>query len=99
MKTQYTINGASLLSNGSIMVSGSVIAGPRLAVGQEGTMASTEQRVRVVVLGIGVMDPNLAPADRQGILVKLLEGDIEKLKGLTLEFSECGQRVGQSLNP
>ena len=94
MKTQYRINEATLLTNGSIMISGCVIAGPRLVVGQEGTTATSEYRIRVVVVGTGVMDPNLAPSGRQGILVKLLEGDIGKLKELTLAFSEGGERAG-----
>jgi hypothetical protein len=85
--TQYRINEASLLSNGSMMVSGSVIAGPRLTVGQEGTIETSEFRVRLVVVGIGVMDPNLTPPERQGILARLLEGDVGKLKGLTIVFN------------
>jgi hypothetical protein len=89
MNTQYKINEASLLANGLIMVSGTVVAGPQLVVGQEGGTTTSGHRVRVVVVGTGVMDPNLAPPDRQGTLVKLLEGDVGELKELTLEFGEC----------
>jgi hypothetical protein len=95
MTTQYKINEATVLPNGSIMISGSVISGPRLVTGQEGTAASSKHNIRVVVVGTGVMDPNIAPRDRQGILVNLLEGNVEllteSLKGLVFVFRELNQ--------
>ena len=94
MKTQFRVNEASMLSNGSIMISGSIIAGPRLVIGQEGAMTTTHGSMKVIVVGTGVMDPNLAPSDRQGILVKLVEGDVKKLKGVALEFGEYDETEG-----
>jgi len=85
MKTQYTVWTANELKTGEVAVSGSVV-GPFLSVGQEGEAAIPEGKVKVVVIGTGVVDPNLVPPDRQGILVKILEGKATSLNGLTLSF-------------
>jgi hypothetical protein len=94
MITHYKVNEAAMLSNGSVMISGSIIAGPRLAIGQEGTTITSEQSIRVLVVGTGVVNPNLTPPDRQGIVAKLLQGDVESLKRLTLAFGERMEAAG-----
>jgi hypothetical protein len=84
--THYRVNEAAKLGNGAIMVSGTVIHGPILTIGQEGSAMVGSDKIRVVVAGTGVIDPNLNPPGRQGILVNMLEGDATLLKGLTLVF-------------
>ena len=90
MKTQYTIWTASELKTGEVAIAGSVV-GPFLAIGQEGAATTPQGKVRVVVIGIGVIDPNLVPPNRQGILVKMLEGKATSLQGLTLDFQGQNQ--------
>ena len=87
MNTQYTVWTASELKTGEVAVSGSVV-GPFLSIGQSGSAATPQGNVKVVVIGTGVIDPNLVPHNRQGILVKMLEGNAAALTGLTLDFGE-----------
>jgi hypothetical protein len=86
--THYRVNEAAKLGNEAIMISGSVVDGPLLTVGQEGSAVVGGDKIRVVVTGTGVIDPNLNPPGRQGILVAMLEGDEASLKGITLLFSQ-----------
>jgi hypothetical protein len=89
MNTKYTVWTASELKTGEIALSGSV-NGPFLSIGQEGETVTPQGLVKVVVIGTGVVDPNLVPADRQGLLVKVLEGSATSLQqGLILDF--CGK--------
>lgn len=86
MITEYRVNEAAELRNGEIMVSGVIVDGPRLAVGQQGTAKTSAGILKVLVIGVGVVDPNLNPPGRQGILVRVLEGDGASLKGVVLFF-------------
>ncbi len=85
MHSEYTVWTASELKTGEVAVSGLVV-GPRLSMGQEGSSASLTGNIKVVIVGIGVSDPNLGQPDRQGILVNILEGRAAWLEGSTLEF-------------
>lgn len=86
MKTQFTIATARELPDGSVMVSGSV-EGPFLStVGQHGYASIAGGNVEVVIAGIGVVDPNFLTKERQGILIKMVEGTANLLVGITLEF-------------
>ena len=86
MKTLFTVKTATELPDESIMVSGSV-EGPFLTrVGQSGYMLGGN--VKVLITGIGVVDPTFLTAERQGILIKVLEGNVGALKGVTLVFDE-----------
>ena len=86
MNTQYTVWTASELKTGEIAVSGSV-NGPFLSIGQEGQAVTPQGLVKVLVVGTGVVDRNLVPAERQGLLVKVLEGKATSLQqGLILDF-------------
>ncbi len=67
MKTRYTVSEAGELKNETVMVSG-FVEGPFLSVGQEGAAETESGPLKVAVIGIGVMDPNIAPRGRQGIL-------------------------------
>lgn len=85
MHSEYAVWTASELQTGEVAISGLVV-GPRLSIGQEGSSASLTGNIKVVIVGIGVSDPNLGQSDRQGILVKILEGKVAWLEGRTLEF-------------
>lgn len=87
MNTKYTVWTASELKTGEVAVSGSVL-GPFLSIGQEGSAVTSLGNVKVAVVGTGVVDRNLVPRDRQGILIKILEGNATFLCGATLDFSE-----------
>jgi hypothetical protein len=84
--THYRINEVAKLGNGAIMISGLVVDGAVLTIGQKGSAVVGEHKISVLVTGTGVIDPNLNPPGRQGILVKMLEGDEALLKGLTILF-------------
>jgi hypothetical protein len=87
LKTLYVVSEAGRLGNGAVMVSGTITEGPRLAVGQRGFWQQSPTEINVEVIGIGVVDPNLEPKGRQGLLLRV-EGEIEKLKSATLCFGE-----------
>jgi hypothetical protein len=87
--SKYTVWTVYELRTGEVAVSGSVV-GPFVSIGQEGVAATPAGNVKIVVMGVGVSDPNLGPPGRQGILVKILEGRAAFLNGVTLDFAgEC----------
>jgi len=86
--TQYRVSEVARLRNGDIAISGLVVDGPLLTIGQKGSAMVGRDKIRVVVTGTGVIDPNLNPLGRQGILVNMLEGDEALLKGITLIFEQ-----------
>ena len=88
MSTQLVVNEFMCLPDSTLMVRGTRVAGPRIEVGQRGESNSGEKHVIVEVIGSGVVDPNLDATGRQGLLLKLIEGDTASLRGLTLYFSE-----------
>jgi hypothetical protein len=90
MITQYTVWTASELKTGEVAVSGSAV-GPLLDIGQVGVAATPEGSVKVVVVGTGVIDPNLVPPHRQGMLVRMLAGRATSLQGATLDFQGQSQ--------
>jgi hypothetical protein len=85
MSTKYTVWTASELKNGEVALSGAVV-GPLLSKGKEGSALTSGGDVKVLIIGTGVVDPNLVPPERQGILVKILEGNATFLEGATIEF-------------
>jgi hypothetical protein len=84
MKTRYKVNTAGELKNGTVMLSG-IVDGPLLEVGQKATIWLGNDAVSIDVVGVGVVDPNLGK-DRQGILVKMLNGTGSQLKNVTISF-------------
>ena len=73
------------------MISGSV-QGPLFSLanrGQQGCAATSEGKVKVLLTGVAITDPALASRERQGILIKVLEGNAGLLiEGVTLDFGE-----------
>jgi len=86
MSTQYTVWTVWELKTGEVALSGAV-TGLSLSIGLEGAATTSAGNVKVAIVGIGVSDRSLRPADGQGILVKMLEGKAAFLqKGITLSF-------------
>ena len=90
MNSKFTVWTAFELKTGEVAASGSV-AGPLLLAGQEGSAVTPLGNIKVVIVGVGVSDRNLAPPDRQGILVKILEGKAAFLNGAIVEFAESSR--------
>jgi len=100
MKTRFTIKTANGLPDGSFMVSGSV-EGPFLTLtdkGRQGTAATTAGNIKVELTGIGVINPNFLTKERQGILLKILEGNGILVEGVTLDFGEQPQEKSEAPN-
>ena len=87
MHSKYTVWTVWELKTGEVALSGLVI-GPLLSMGQEGSAGTSSGNIKVVIVGTGVSDRNLGPPDRQGILVKMLEGRATFLNGAILDFGE-----------
>jgi hypothetical protein len=87
MHSKYTVWTVWELKTEEVALSGSV-SGPLLSMGQEGSAVTSSGNIKVVIVGTGVSDRNLGPPDRQGILVKVLEGRATLLNGAILDFGE-----------
>ena len=92
MNTRLTVNESTLLPDGSLMVRCTVVEGPRVVVGQLGRSTSADLRINVEVIGVGVVNPNL-DRSRQGLLVKITEGEPSSINGITLDFVPLSQAV------
>jgi hypothetical protein len=87
MRTHLVVDEVTPLPDGTFMVRGTRTEGPCLKVGQRGESASDGGCLSVEVVGTGVVNPNLDSTGRQGLLLKLTEGDVASLRGLTLIFT------------
>ncbi len=85
MRTQFEIHSTLKLPDGTIVLTGS-FDGPRLARGQRGLAATPSGDVRVEIIGSGGLDRDLIKPNMDSVLVRVLEGDHESLKGATLNF-------------
>jgi hypothetical protein len=74
------------LPDGTLMVRGTRIEGPKIEKGQRGEAAYDRDRVSVEVVGTGVSDPNLDATGRQGLLLRVAKGNAANLRGRTLVF-------------
>ena len=83
MTTRFLVNEAATVLAGTVMVSGTILEGPRLTVGQWLELSTTNGNLTFEVIGTGVSDPNLGPPGRQGILLRF-DGDAGILQGMTL---------------
>jgi hypothetical protein len=87
MSTQLVVDELMPLPDGTFMVRGTRIEGPRIEKGQRGKSTNGGVNFAVEVVGTGVIDPNLDATGRQGLLLKLAEGNAVGLRGLTLVFA------------
>ena len=87
MNTCFAVSEASALPDGTLMVRGTVVEGPRLIVGQRGEAELPHGCIKAEVIGVGVVDRNLDVTGRQGLLLRIWEGDPRCLKGLILQFA------------
>lgn len=87
MSTRLAINAVMPLPDGTFMVRGTVVEGQPVVIGQQGHSTSLYALLNVVVVGVGVVDPNLDSTGRQGVLIKVTDGDASCLKGITLDFA------------
>jgi len=84
--TRYAVAHSTSLGNGTVMLAG-VIQGEVPDVGSIGTALRPGTGIRVEVLGIGVVDPNMVAPNARGLLVKLISGEMDELDGTTIEFA------------
>lgn len=74
------------IQDGTFALAG-VVEGELPDVGSVGI--SLNPSIRVEVLGIGVVDPNLVAPDTHGLLVKIVNGGGRDLNDALLEFASC----------
>lgn len=86
MNTLATVNEVMLLPDGSAAIRVTITKGPQVEIGQVGQSTLGAPKVTARVIGVGAVDPNLDSAGRQGLLVRVVEGDASSLKGATLGF-------------
>ena len=84
MTTQFKVLSAVKLRNSQVMLAGQYFGVP-IEMGQLGT-SSNGKIVKVKVVGIGIVDPNLVVPSRQGLLVEIITGSLKELQGALLEF-------------
>jgi hypothetical protein len=92
MKTLFTVKTLMELPNGLAAISGSVEGEFLSRIGSQGRATTPGGNLRVEILGIGVVDPSFLTKERQGILIKIVEGNVGLLAGATLHF-ECKEYV------
>lgn len=85
MKTLLTVQGIVPLSNGNVVLTG-LVDGPFIQDGQYGVAIVSSTQIKVEVVGSGGLERDLIKPNMQGVMVKILEGDGEMLKGATLSF-------------
>ncbi|WP_050029600.1 hypothetical protein [Verrucomicrobium sp. BvORR034] len=87
MNTHYIADEVAALLDRTAMVRGTLIEGPRLVIGQRGESRHYHKPFVTEVVGIGIVDPSLDSNGRQGVLLRVIEGDVEALGGVTLCFA------------
>ena len=85
MKTQFMITEMSVLQNGKIALAGSVV-GSLLVVGQRGSATTASGGVKIEIVSVGIVDSTRLKPNMQALQVKMLEGNVGSLKGITLNF-------------
>lgn len=86
MNTQLIVDELMAVPDGTFMVRGTRIEGPCIEKGQRGKSTNSGVRLSVEVIETGIVDPNLDATGRQGLLIKLVEGEAADLRGRTLFF-------------
>ena len=87
MKTEFNVQGMSILPGGKIIAVGTS-HGPALQARQCGQ--SRNARVEVEITSIGMVDPPPSNADKQMLNLRLLKGEAAEINGATLVFGEAG---------
>ena len=85
MKTQFVVSEICRLPNEKLALSGSVI-GPLLSAGQQGSATTPSGKVKIEVASIGIVDSTRVKPGMQALQIRMVEGDVEALRGATLTF-------------
>lgn len=90
-KTEFKVQGIMKLRDGTVVLTG-VLGGPRwepgqlLDNGQRGTTPHLKGDVKVEIVGAGGLDRDIIKTNMQMVHVKILQGDVDLLRGATLIF-------------
>jgi hypothetical protein len=85
MKTQLSNIETFDLPDGTCALTGR-IDGPPLHAGWRGRAATSSRDIEVEIIGVAVVDPNLVKPNMERVLVRVLKGNNQSLKGATLIF-------------
>jgi hypothetical protein len=75
------------LPDGTLLVRGARRTCECIQVGLRGTCMVKGDSIVCEIIGLGVVDPNLSSKGRQGLLLRLISGNGESLRGSVINFN------------